>query len=373
MTRQQVALSDATYDSVPQALDNLVNQLHLQTELGQLKDRTVFLKPNLLGLFPPEKQATTHPSVIRELVAFFERLGARVVVGDNCGLGGYGLSEKVAAVTGAADAAGSHYLNVARRTCSVETNSKYLDSFAVSQDMLEADYLVNVPKMKTHSLTVVTGAVKNMFGIIAGGGKSHCHKIAPQIEAFSELLADVFCVRPPDLTIMDAVVAMEGAGPTSGRPKKVGKLIAATNAVALDAVMCRIMGVAPEGIPHLRILQERGVGSVQEQAIEVLGQLPQVGTFALPSAVKYFGFLGTLVNAGFFGTVSRSSLRLKKKACVQCKICLEACPTEAMEWSNAYPKINDNKCIKCMCCNEMCPESAWKVGGLMGIFQGRGV
>ncbi len=227
-------------------------------------------------------------------------------------------------------------------------------------------------KMRTHSLTVVTGAIKNMFGIVSGAGKSKCHKSAPKVKEFNELLADIYALRQPDLTIMDGIVAMEGNGPSSGKPKSLGKMLASTNAVALDAVMCRIMGVPPEEIYHIQLASQRGLGPIDSGSIHVVGELPSKVRFKLPVTIKRFSFLGRLVNSTFFARIIQSKLMLEKALCKKCKICAEGCPTEAMQMED-FPSINEDKCIKCFCCHELCPESAWKVRGLLKRFQGRAI
>lgn len=366
----RVLVTDASYDHFEPVMPEIVEALGLDAWYRGLSGRIVFIKPNMIGLFPPDRHATTHPLVVGAIAKFFREAGAKVIVGDNCGVGGYGLNQKVAQVTGIIDAVDDAYKNIAMNTCLVSLGSKFLHSIAVSRDILEADVLINVPKMKTHSLTLVTGAVKNMFGIVAGAGKSRCHRLAPGARDFSELLADIYSIRPPDLTIMDGIVSMEGNGPTSGTPKQVGKILASTNAVALDAVMCRIMGLPPEEVHHIRHASQGGLGPIDTDSIEIVGEKAEELPFKLPMTVKRFDFLGRLINRGFFGTISRSKLVLDKKLCKKCKICVEACPTKAMQMDE-FPGINEDECIRCLCCQELCPESAWKTGGIMGRFQGR--
>ena len=366
----RVLVTDASYDHFEPVIPKIVELLNLDTWYKGLSGKIVLIKPNLIGLFPPGRHATTHPLVVRAIATFFREAGAKVIVGDNCGVGGYGLNQKVAQVTGIIDAVSDAYKNIAMNTSLVSLGSKFVDSVVVSRDILEADVVINVPKMKTHSLTVVTGAVKNMFGIVAGAGKSRCHRLAPGVRDFSELLADIYSVRPPDLTIMDGIVSMEGDGPTSGTPKQVGKILASTNAVALDAVMCRIMGLPPEEVHHIRHASQGGLGPIDTNSIEIVGEKPEEVPFKLPMWIKRFDFLGRLINRGFFGSVSRSKLVLDTKLCKKCKICIEGCPTKAMHMEE-FPGINEDKCIRCLCCLELCPESAWKTGGLMGRFQER--
>jgi uncharacterized protein (DUF362 family)/Pyruvate/2-oxoacid:ferredoxin oxidoreductase delta subunit len=310
--------------------------------------------------------------MVSGLVALFRRAGAEVTVGDNCGVGGYGLSQRAAKKSGIQEASDGAFENIARDTTMASLKSRFLSELPVSRAMLEADVLVSVPKMKTHSLTVVTGAVKNMFGLVAGAGKGRSHASAPGIRDFGEVLADIFAIRPPDLTIMDAVVAMEGSGPSSGRPRQVGRVLAGTNAVAVDAVMCRLMGYPPQEVYHLNIAASRGHGPLGDDAIEVVGEKPAPVRFKLPTTINRLRFVGRFVNRRFFAPVSKTRLLLDKKLCKKCKICVDGCPTGAMEMDD-FPHINEDICIRCFCCHELCPESAWKVGGFLSRLSiGRG-
>jgi len=367
----KVLVADASYEKIEPALDRVIEGLDLAAWYGGLKGKTVFIKPNMLGLFPPERHATTHPSLVKALVKFFRDAGAEVTVGDNCGVGGYGLNQRVARRSGIAAASDGAYVNVAQDTAMASLRSRFIDQLPVSRAMLEADVLVSAPKMKTHGFTVVTGAVKNMFGIIAGAGKSRAHASAAGVKDFGEILADIYAIRPPDLTIMDAVVAMEGGGPSSGDPRPLGNILASTNAVATDALMCRIMGYPPQEVHHLKNASRRGHGPLDESAIEVIGKIPADGRFKLPLTVQRFRFTGRFVNQRFFRPVSRTKLYLDKKKCKNCKICVEGCPTGAMQTEEEFPGIDEEKCIRCFCCHELCPESAWDVRGFFGRFIGR--
>ncbi len=370
-TKTRVAIAETNYETMDTAVQTLMDLLGRSAWLKKLKSKKVFLKPNLLGIFPLENGATTNPALVSAMVKLLQKVGAKVTVGDNCGVGGYGLNLRVAHHTGVFDAAMGTYKNVAQTTKLVKLNSRYLDSLAVSKDMLDADVLINLPKMKTHSLTIVTGAVKNMFGLISGAGKGKSHAAAPAAEEFGRILAEIFSIRPPDLTVMDAVMAMEGNGPSAGKPKFVGRVLASENAVALDAVMCRIMGIRPELVHHVREASSLGHGPIDDESIDVIGAMPGNLQFRLPVTVSRFR-LSRLVNRGFFANLVRSKLVLDIGKCKKCGICHKECPTGAMEMDD-YPWIDQEKCIRCLCCQELCPDAAWKVKGLMGRMQGYGV
>lgn len=368
----RVMVSDAEYERLEPALARVIEELDLAGWYAALRNKTVFVKPNMLGLFPPLRAATTHPTLVRGLVRLFRAAGAKVIVGDNCGVGNYGINQRAAKVTGLAEASEEAYVNVAQDTRLAAMKSRFLDSIVVSRAMLEADFLVSVPKMKTHSLTLVTGAVKNSFGLVSGAGKSLAHNSAPSNKDFGEMLADIFALRPPDLVVMDAVMGMEGNGPSGGKPKAVGKLLASTNAVALDAVMCRIMGLEPSEVHHLRVAARRGLGPLGPEAIEVVGALPRIKKFKLPVTIHKLSFIGRFVNQRFYAPLLKTKLVLDRGKCQQCKLCVEGCPTKAMQWDDR-PWIKEDVCIHCLCCHELCPESAWELEGFLGRWMtGRG-
>jgi uncharacterized protein (DUF362 family)/Pyruvate/2-oxoacid:ferredoxin oxidoreductase delta subunit len=364
-----VAITDATYKTMDSSVNALMEKLDLRLWLRDLKDKKVFIKPNLLGAFPTEKHVTTSPELVKSMVCMIREFGAQVTVGDNCGVGGYGLNQRVAKHTGIIEAAQGAYKNVAQMTVTAKLNSRCLGSVVVSRDMLEADVLISLPVMKTHSLTIVTGGVKNMFGIVAGGEKARLHGAAPSAQSFGRILAEIFALRPPDLTIMDAVTAMEGYGPSAGKPKWVGKILASKNTVALDAVVCRIMGIEPDQVHHIREASLLGHGPIDAGSIDIVGELPGNLKFKLPMKVSRFKFI-PFVSSYFFGTLVRSKLKLNEKKCKKCKLCVEGCPTGAMNM-NEQPWINQQKCIRCLCCHELCPESAWEVKGVMRRLQGQ--
>jgi len=369
--RSRVAITDATYQTMESSVTALMEALDLQSWLEQLKDKKVFVKPNMLGAFPAGKHVTTSPELVKTVVCLVRKFEARVTVGDNCGVGGYGLNQRVAKSTGILEAAQGAYKNVAQKTIPVKLNSRYVNSVVVSRDMIEADILISLPVMKTHSLTVVTGGVKNMFGIVAGAEKGKLHGAAPGPADFGRMLAEICAIRPPDLTIMEAVTAMEGYGPSAGKPKWVGKVLASRNAVALDAVVCRIMGIEPDQVHHIREASLLGLGPIGAESIAIMGDLPRNLKFKLPLEANRFKLL-PFISSRFFGTLARSKLKLNKKKCKKCKLCVEGCPTGAMNMGE-LPWIDQQKCIRCLCCHELCPESAWEVKGLMRRLQGRSV
>ena len=334
-----------------------------------LAGRTVLLKPNLLGAMPPEKHVTTHPAIVRAAVEAVERRGpARVMVGDNSGMRAYGSNEHAARVAGILDAAGGRYVNLGASGVKTAVESAFAEHLAVSREVLECDVLVSLPKMKTHVATGITGAVKNSYGHLVGGEKMRLHRQAQGPLAFARAVVDVYQIRPPDLVVMDAVVAMEGQGPSGGRPRDVGRVLASTDAVALDTVMAAMMGLEPRTVPMLKEAQDRGLGPADLEAVAMDGPFEVVPDFKAPGVGPGFGTWISRLATYLF--VTQPEVRYGK--CVQCGSCAEACPVGAITMTDRGPVIDYGRCISCFCCHEMCRYGAMDLSRRMRLLQGLG-
>jgi len=332
-----------------------------------LAGKTVLLKPNILGAMPPEKHVNTHPAIVRAAIEAVERRGpARVMVGDNSGMRAYGSNEKAATVAGIRQVAGDRYVNLGASPVKTPVDSAFAERLAVSREVLQCDVLVSLPKMKTHVATGITGAIKNTYGHLVGGEKMRLHREAQGPLAFARAVVDVYQVRPPDLVVMDAVVAMEGQGPSGGRPRDVGRLLASTDAVALDTVMAAMMGLEPRTVPMLKEAEDRGLGTADIEQIEIAGPLAVVENFQTPGVGQGLGTWISRLATYLF--VTRPQVRYGK--CVKCGSCVAACPVEAVTMTEAGPVIDYVTCISCFCCHEMCRYGAMDLSRRMRLLQG---
>ena len=203
-------------------------------------------------------------------------------MGDNPGLFNYGANKQSFKTAGLMGAAEGYYQNIGNDSRKVDFNPDFMAAVSVSRAVLEADIVISLPKFKTHGLTVMTGAIKNSYGILPGAQKAKLHKAAGRPERFHEMLVDVFRIRVPDLFIMDAVVGMEGNGPASPDLRDIGLILASDNAVALDAVVATMMGCDPGRLRFLQKAKEVGLGDYDLNAIEIVGELRQLPGFKLP-------------------------------------------------------------------------------------------
>lgn len=363
--RYKVILEDATSN-----LEERINSIFDRLAPKSFNGMKVLIKPNMLGPSSPELGHTTHPEVVRAVVRACLDRGAKPMVGDNPG-GINRSSHWVAQVTGILDASEDCYMPLAERVTEMKgiaTGHKLM----VSKLVLEADYVINLPIFKTHLGTYISGALKNVFGYIAGACKAELHRKAPNREEFAEMLCDVNAVRHPELHIMDVLTALEGNGPSHGGSlRQVGKIMASTNAVALDTAMALMMGVEPRFIPLLVTAENRGFGKADMKSITVEGELSPIPNFKLPAtlvvipteeALKQAQLANETRSARLAEIISgrlatRPALVIDK--CLQCGECEDNCPVQALTL-DPYPVINDN-CISCFCCVELCTEGALEV------------
>lgn len=319
--------------------------------------KKVLVKPNMLSGRSPDEAVTTHPSVVKAVTKWLLDAGADVIVGDNPSATGRGENEKCARESGIAEAALGCYKNISNDGVAIEIDSRFARQLVISRDVLEADILVSLPKFKTHSLTQITGAIKNMFGILVGGEKPRMHAGAGGYKNFVEALVDIYQIRPPDLAIMDAVLGMEGNGPSAGDPRHIGKIIASDNGAALDAVMVTMMGKRPEKIHLLKIAKEWGIGEIDISKLDIVGELKPLQNFRMPSTFLCH-VLGGLANNRVAGFFIRRKPAILIDECKGCEVCVKSCPVEAMSMNDNKPVIHRKTCIECYCCQELCPSNA---------------
>lgn len=342
-----VLIIDAEYETMDKAVDAVFTYFNPP-------EKEVLIKPNLLGGFPVEQHVTTHPSLVEALVYYFEKKNVEIAVGDNPA--GKGNLVEKATKAGLYQAAKGHFEDISDGE-EVSIDSPYFSQLVVSKKVLTADYVLNVPKFKTHMQTIITGAVKNMFGMLPGEEKSMIHCKARSLEDFSRALVDIYSVRPPDLTVMDAVVGMEGNGPSSGRLRTIGKVLASDNGVELDAVMAYMMGLNPYKVPMLKYAHEKGLGEISIEDIRIKGELTRVPRFKVPS--KTFVSFITPVSSRYYDFLAVKP-RLNREKCVKCWECVEKCPVSALS-RDEYPRIDRGTCVSCFCCVEMCENHAMEV------------
>ncbi len=349
----KVLIHPASYENAALAVDKAFETFPLE-----LRGRKVLIKPNVLRASEAKEGIVTNPAVLRAVVEKVEGLGAAsIIVGDNPGLFDYGTNEASFRKTGLMEASMGHYQNIGDDSVKVPFNAGFLPSVSVSRAVMEADVVISLPKFKTHGLTIITGAIKNSYGILPGAQKATLHKLAGNPARFHEAVVEVFRLRVPDLFIVDAIVGMEGNGPASPELRDIGLILASDNAVAMDAVIAAMMGCQPGGLRFLQKAKELGLGDYDLGAIEVIGELKRLPGFKLPpmsgEALARNDAIQQLIH-------SRTILRPEADParCTGCGTCAGHCPADALSMSDGLPKVDTAACIACFCCQEMCPEKA---------------
>ncbi len=349
---------ERTFSAVKQAVD-LIGGMRAFVKPGE----RVLIKPNLLKARPPEAAVTTHPEVVRAAIRLVREAGGEPLVGDSPGMGDL---RKVAEKAGILDVANEEGAVLAEMDEAVLVKNRgRFQRFEISRAAYEADAIINLPKLKTHGMTTLTGAVKNLFGCIPGRRKVQWHfNSGVNRDAFARMLVELCGLLKPRLTIMDAVVGMEGNGPGSGDPRRIGAVIAGSDPVAVDVVSAKVVGMEPERLLVLRSAAEAGIGETRLEEIRILGE-PLSGVivkgFRLPPQEHLEWRLPEWARRMFKDALTTKP-KINPRACIQCGICQGHCPQGAIETKGSKLYIRYRHCIRCFCCQEFCPQGAITVG-----------
>ena len=349
----RVMIHPASYENCREAVDRAFALFPLD-----IAGKKVVIKPNVLRASAMDEHIVTNPALLRAVIEKVEALSPReLVVGDNPGLFNYGDNENSFEKTGLMTAAKGYYKNLGDTTQHLAFNPDFMPEVGVSKVIMDADILISLPKFKTHGLTVITGAIKNSYGILPGAQKARLHQIAGTPERFHEVIVEIFRLRIPDLFIMDAVVGMEGNGPASPELREIGLILAADNGVAMDAVMARMMGVDPARLRFLQKAKAFGLGDFDADRIAIDGEMRVLPNFKLPP-LGGEALMGNKAIQELMNAKSQVKPKADPDLCTGCGACVDHCPVSALSMSDALPVVHAETCIACFCCQEICPEKA---------------
>ena len=328
----------------------------------------VLLKVNLLSAKNPERAITTHPALVEEMAKLILELDAIPIIGDSPGGAIKGVKRywEKTGMLAIADKLDIELVNFETSgTYRFSVNGRTLN---LAKPIFDADVVINIPKLKTHGLTLMTAAIKNMYGAVPGLRKAIYHKENPVPADFAELLLDIYTTCKPHLTLMDAVIGMEGRGPSSGNPRKIGLLLAGTNGMAIDEVAAQIIGYEPDEIDTIRLSKEKKMREFDE--IEVIGEKLEdvkIADFDLIGHHRKWKILHW--GMGTFGKPIAKMLdrffwvrpAANHEICTRCQFCIRSCPVNAMRLEDNKVTIDYDVCINCLCCHELCPEDAIEI------------
>ena len=363
--RSVVSVVKVNHYALAELLPAVKNSLELIGGLNSIikLGNKVFVKINHLSPpSPPERGIVTHPIFVEAVVMLLKETGADIIVGDDIEEG----DEDGFVISGyrqMCDRQGVKLVNL-RETGFVKKpcNGKILKNLYISKVVIEADVMINLPKLKTHSLTTFTGGIKNLYGVIPAGLRHRFHADYFNLEDFGQMLVDIYMMVRPHVTIMDGVMAMEGEGPGSGKLRNLGLILASKDIVALDTVAGGIIGLKPEDVPTTRYAGELGSGISDLKNIEVVGEKYNalvVSDFKLPVMVRHIA-MHRMPHGVVKYVLEQISPRprVKKKNCTACRECIKVCPTGAVAMAGKTAAIDDKLCIRCMCCHEVCRFNA---------------
>jgi len=316
------------------------------------KNEKVLLKINLLSAKAPEKAVTTHPEFIRAVAKAVREAGGEPYIGDSpAGAFSIRSLKKAYERSGLENIAEEEKIPLSFDTGAKKLdipNGKRLQRSLICNYALNADKVIALPKLKTHSFQYMTLACKIMYGIVPGLTKAKYHAQFPSRVRFADVMLDILSIVKPQLYIMDGILAMEGQGPGSGDPVKMDLVLASTDGVAMDISVCKILGIEPVGIPVLKRAKIRGFWP---ERIDYSIQRPE--------DVAYKGFrLPNTADHLLTGKKPPRKSPVITDKCTACGACESICPKNAVKVQGRMAAVAYSKCIRCYCCHEVCPEDA---------------
>lgn len=332
----------------------------------------IAIKANLVASAEPDKATTTHPAVLSALTEIFTGMGAQVVIGDSPG-GIYNgmVLEKIYKTSGLYECEkyGAMLNRDFSESSAVFESAEVAKTFTYTGYLDGADIIVNACKLKTHGMMGLSCAAKNMFGVVPGTMKPEYHFRYPSYESFADMLIDLDEYFKPYISVCDAVVGMEGNGPTAGTPRKIGCILASKSPHKLDVVAANIIGLDTESVPTLAAAMKRELIPDSVDKIDIYGDykkyhISDYDNIAVRRSLLFKGNSDNVLK-NIFGSVAKSVLdsrpKLKKSMCIGCNKCGRICPAKAITIVDGKAVIDKDKCIRCFCCQEFCPVGAMKV------------
>ena len=347
-------------------LKEIVN--NCMDDLGGLKSMInrsdkVLLKPNLLRSSNPGQAIVTHPTFVEAVAELLVDHGAQLSLGDSPPLGNLA---RVLSKSGYDNF--MKRLNVkpcpfTRKRSLDCLNSRLFRRLELAEEVFEFDKVVNLPKIKTHCQMGLTLAVKNLFGTVIGTDKASWHlRAGKNIDSFATVLVQIYEQISPMVSIVDGVLGMEGNGPNSGKPRRIGIVAAGQDAVALDSVIASLLDFPIDLVKTCVVGSDLGLGVTDPEGIAVVGDeldgFP-ITDFERPKSMTMSW------NLSYWNPFRRflenhviTKPAIDASICKSCGVCMNHCPPGAIKSKNGMMKIDTRVCISCFCCHELCDNDA---------------
>ncbi|MDR2191807.1 MAG: DUF362 domain-containing protein [Endomicrobium sp.] len=323
----------------------------------------ILIKPNLLSPKEPDKAVTTHPEIVKAVIKLVKKAEAVPVVGDSPG-GAIRNIQTVWEKTGMLEVCRKENVELinfeAAGSREFDINDANVRKVNFSNAVLNCDGIINLAKLKTHSLMSFSAGVKNLYGCIPGITKVEYHKLASKNTDFADLLANIydFLKHKIRFTLIDGILAMQGAGPSGGEVRKMDLIAASQDTAALDAFL---LDVLKQDISKNLVLNSLNITKERLDKIELIGTNPRCfnfKNFKFPPLRRLDYIPKHIVR--FIGSFLWVKAKINKKLCRKCMLCLKSCPVGAIKQKgkDSCPAVKESKCISCFCCHEFCPYKA---------------
>lgn len=352
------------------AIKNIIEDIFIKLDCYKLidKNKKVFIKLNCVGPFDYSYGITTHPVVLKAVIDVLKTITSNIYVGDNPATRDLTYTLKKCGLYDVILSSGAHIINNTILKKIYNKNASIYQSFEVSEEMVDVDVIINLPKLKTHSLAYMTVAMKNFFGLVYGLNKSAWHVLANNPLDFGNAMCDLYGAllnelsNKPIINICDGIIGLEGEGPSTGGNKKAGNVILASlDAISLDRIACEVVSLDQNHLFMTNIASSRGLGEGDITKINIIGD-----SLSQFDDIKFKAPKDSLSNIGLrflqHKTIRNLLLEhpyINTSKCIKCGECAKICPPKTMILEkNSFPRLNAKNCIRCWCCQEVCPKNA---------------
>lgn len=339
--KKKVLVAECTDDRIriESLLTNTISQIEPLFE-NKIKGKRVLIKPNIAGPFPAKQAATTSINITGAVVSIVMRFGGIPIVGD-IPTTGY----KALKTNGLIQLSNEMQFDILQQQ--YEKIHIADNDINIAKALIECDYFISLPKVKTHVLTGITGVVKNTFGLVAPVDRKKLH-LTPEVEVFSDKILEIYSIRKPDLVVADAILSMEGIGPTHGIPRQCSTILIGNDGKAVDYVISSLMGYKSKDLLLLKDVNRNDIDivyEIDENRLEKLWKnFLKVPLFKGEKRFRFF-------------QIALGNLTIDERKCRKCKVCESVCPAGAIKIDSLSP-FDMKKCVLCFCCLEMCPLGA---------------